>query len=82
MPCYSVVWMKLLGYIFVVTILPITSSHFLRYIVEKDKAHLFIIKLDKISQEIEQQLAEDGIELHDYHLFLFLMHRIKKHVFQ
>ena len=41
-------------------------------IVEKDKAHLFI-KLDKISQEIEQQLAEDGIELHDYHhLFLFL----------
>ena len=41
-------------------------------IVEKDKAHLFI-KLDKISQEIAQQLAEDGIELHDYHhLFLFL----------
>ena len=50
-------------------------------IVEKDKAHLFI-KLDKISQEIEQQLAEDGIELHDYHhLFLFLDEQNKENTY-
>lgn len=50
-------------------------------IVEKDKAHLFI-KLDKISQEIEQQLAEDGIELHDYHhLFLFLDEQSKENTY-
>ena len=47
-------------------------------IVEKDKAHLFI-KLDKISQEIEQQLAEDGIELH--HLFLFLDEQNKENTY-
>ncbi len=41
-------------------------------IIEKEKAHLFI-KLDKVTQEVAQQLAEDGVELHDYHhLFLFL----------
>lgn len=50
-------------------------------IVEKDKAHLFI-KLDKISQEIAQQLAEDGIELHDYHhLFLFLDEQNKENTY-
>ena len=50
-------------------------------IVEKDKAHLFI-KLDKISQEIDQQLAEDGIELHDYHhLFLFLDEQNKENTY-
>lgn len=59
MPCYSVVWMKIAWlYNIRCNDIAITRYYFLRHYAEKDKAHLFI-KLDKISQEIEQQLAED-----------------------
>lgn len=81
-PYYSVVWMKIAWLYNIrcndIAYNPVAISY---AIVEKDKAHLFI-KLDKISQEIAQQLAEDGIELHDYHhLFLFLDEQNKENTY-
>lgn len=48
---------------------PVAISYAL---IDREKAHLFI-KLEKVASETEQQLQENGIELHDYyHLFLYL----------